>query len=399
MRNALVYFKEDAVTPFKELKEIENVFLPKGIAFDTVSILSPTDDLAFKRQFSSLTQTVDNLFVFVAENMEFDFKSVISEEMDSELFENDNAVSVLQDYAAKHGGSVDKEYALLPVSATVIPNQSGRFQGFMMEDASFTLVVLPCGEKYFLPMCTSFVLPYFENKYSLGIEKFDFKYFGSGAVLEKSLSSIKEEFHDAFDFLVKSSCGDNTVHINFADGEKSVKQNVLRRVISTLKDNVYAEFDTSLSERLFDALKLKNVKISIAESFTGGRIVSSIISNPGASKFVHEGIVSYSNLSKIRRLSVKESDIDSVGAVSPEIAYQMARGLLKEGVDIAVSTTGIAGPKSDDTYKPVGLCYIGIGTKQSIHVYKYHFSGDRETITETAKNTAMFLTIKRLKNF
>ena len=66
--------------------------------------------------------------------------------------------------------------------------------------------------------------------------------------------------------------------------------------------------------------------------------------------------------------------------------------------DIALSTTGIAGPYSDDSNKPVGLNYIAIGTKEGVHVYKYELKGNREEITETAKNTALFLTIKTLKN-
>ena len=78
----------------------------------------------------------------------------------------------------------------------------------------------------------------------------------------------------------------------------------------------------------------------------------------------------------------------------------MAAGLLMGGkTDIAIATTGIAGPKSDDTNKPVGLCYIAVGTKNGVHTYRYVFPGNREEITETAKNTALFLAIKLLKNF
>ena len=76
----------------------------------------------------------------------------------------------------------------------------------------------------------------------------------------------------------------------------------------------------------------------------------------------------------------------------------MALGLLKSGnCDVAVSTTGIAGPKSDDTQKPVGLCYIAVGTKEGIHTYKFNLSGNREEITQKAKNKALFLAIKKLK--
>jgi nicotinamide-nucleotide amidase len=166
-----------------------------------------------------------------------------------------------------------------------------------------------------------------------------------------------------------------------------------------LKEDIYAEFDTSLGERLFDILKLKELKLSVAESFTGGRVVAEVIKNPGASAFVNEGVVSYSNQSKIKRLGVEKADLDKHGAVSSVVAYQMAAGLLRSGnCDIAVATTGIAGPKSDDTKKPVGLCYIAVGMKNGVHTYKLNLTGSREEITETAKNTALFLAIKKLKN-
>ena len=94
-----------------------------------------------------------------------------------------------------------------------------------------------------------------------------------------------------------------------------------------------------------------------------------------------------------------ESDLKKQGAVSAVVAYQMAVGLLKSGkCDIAIATTGIAGPKSDDTDKPVGLCYIAVGMKDGVHTYRYNLNGDREEITETAKNTALFLAIKKLKS-
>jgi nicotinamide-nucleotide amidase len=157
--------------------------------------------------------------------------------------------------------------------------------------------------------------------------------------------------------------------------------------------------DVSLSERLFDLLKLKKIKIATAESFTAGRVVASIISNSGASEFVHEGVVCYSNDSKAIRMNIEKSDLMKEGAVSSMTAYRMAAGLLKQGkVDLAISTTGVAGPFGDGSQAPVGLCYIGIGMMDGVHTYKLNLTGSREEITEKAKNTALFLAIKKLKS-
>ena len=399
MKNALVYFKTQSEYHFEKMQKAVDAFGKSGIWFDNIEVLHIADDLAFKRQLAYFRQTMDNVVVVTPNNVDFDLKNIICEEMGTELIESDNALEFIEPLAESMGTSADKSFALIPVDATLIPNFKGFFQGFMLEDKEFTLVVLPDGEDEFDEMCKGFVLPYFDNKYDLGTEKFVFKYFGSLRTLEKAVKEICDTYDGAFTYEIDEKYGDCKGTLYFTKDSVSVKTDVLRALMEKAKDNIYAEFDVSLSERLFDVLKLKNKKISVAESFTGGRIVSSIISNPGASAFVNEGVVSYSNLSKTKRLRVKETDLASVGAVSPQVAYQMSSGLLTAGdCDIAISTTGIAGPKSDDTLKPVGLCFIGVGMKDGVHVYKYNLKGDRETVTETAKNTAMFLAIKRLKN-
>ena len=77
----------------------------------------------------------------------------------------------------------------------------------------------------------------------------------------------------------------------------------------------------------------------------------------------------------------------------------MSAGLLKSGsTDIAISTTGFAGPKTDDKNDQTGLCFIAVGMLDGIHTYKFNFTGNRKEITETAKNTALFLAIKKLKS-
>ena len=143
---------------------------------------------------------------------------------------------------------------------------------------------------------------------------------------------------------------------------------------------------------------LRLFMLGVAESFTGGGVVSRLIEIPGASEVVYEGIVAYANGSKMRRLGVTAQTLEKQGAVSDETAYEMAVGLLERGnCSVAVATTGIAGPASDGTSKPVGLNYIAVGTKESVFVYKYIFKGDRRAITARAINQALFLIYKLIK--
>jgi len=207
-------------------------------------------------------------------------------------------------------------------------------------------------------------------------------------------------------------CGQNNVnykiHTEFGDSKieivydnttpKMTVDAVIRTFMECLNDFVYAEEDITLQEQLFRLLKLRGKTLSTAESFTGGRVASSIISISGASECFHEGIVAYSNLAKEDRLFVSRDTLYNHGAVSFECCSEMVEGLLKTGrCDVAISTTGIAGPKSDNTKKPVGLCYIGVGMLGGIDVYKYNFVGNREEITETAVRSALFNAVKRLK--
>ena len=101
----------------------------------------------------------------------------------------------------------------------------------------------------------------------------------------------------------------------------------------------------------------------------------------------------------MKRLGVSAYTLKTVGAVSDQTAYEMAAGLIKTGdCDVSIATTGLAGPKTDGSDLPIGLCYIAIGTKETVLVYRYKFEGNREEITEKAINYALFLAYKQLKN-
>ena len=154
----------------------------------------------------------------------------------------------------------------------------------------------------------------------------------------------------------------------------------------------------SVAERLFETLKLRRLRISTAESFTGGGVGRALVRIPGASSVFFEGLNTYDNKSKCERLGVSDFTIKNKGAVSDETAYEMAAGLIARGnCDVAVATTGVAGPTAAGTDKPVGLCFIAVGTKERVRVFRFRLAGDRETVTETAVNLALFLTYRELK--
>ncbi len=136
------------------------------------------------------------------------------------------------------------------------------------------------------------------------------------------------------------------------------------------------------AQKLYEALKSKNMTVATAESCTGGMIGAALTSVSGVSECYGFGVVTYANEAKEKLLGVSHATLESVGAVSPETAREMAQGALKmSGADIAISVTGIAGPLGGTKEKPVGLVYIGIARKDGEYaVYKNNFSGGREEV-------------------
>ena len=400
MKTAIIFFR----SPERELDgeylaQTVGAFSCGGVFVDNIAILNQDDESALRRRVEEFKDVSDNLVIIDNDCHSYDLRELIANKMDTVLVENENAKTFLDAVGKADGKDYGDRYALLPVEATVIPNVKGAYQGYVLDANEFTLAVLPSDFTALKIMCDKYLLPYFENKYAIKSKRLVLKYFGDKKVLDKTLEKAIEG-KDCVSVNCYGKHGDITVDMHFAHGVSETESGqIIREIVGELKENIYAEFDTTLGERLFDVLKLKNLKLSVAESFTGGRVSSAVISNPGASECVHEGLVTYTNKSKCDRLGVLADDLAKHGAVSSIVAYQMAAGLLKTGnCDVAIATTGIAGPTSDDTNYPVGLCYIAVGMKDGVHTYRYNFSGNREEITETAKNTALFLAIKKLKS-
>jgi len=134
------------------------------------------------------------------------------------------------------------------------------------------------------------------------------------------------------------------------------------------------------------------ITIATAESATGGRIADRLTNVAGSSDYFVGGIVAYSNEAKQALLKVSEVTLARFGAVSPEVAREMAEGACRAyGADVAVSDTGIAGPGGASENKPVGLFYLGLATPDGCSAREYRFSGDRSSNKESAAQAALTL--------
>ncbi len=150
-----------------------------------------------------------------------------------------------------------------------------------------------------------------------------------------------------------------------------------------------------LSQKVVKLLNKKRLKISFAESCTGGMLSSSITSISGSSKVFTLGLVTYSNQAKISILKVPKRIIIKYGAVSYETCLAMVKNLNKiSKTNICLSITGVAGPKGGTKEKPVGLVYIGIKKGNKILVKKYYFkTNKRILIQKSTVNKALDLVL------
>lgn len=160
----------------------------------------------------------------------------------------------------------------------------------------------------------------------------------------------------------------------------------------TLQDDVVAK------------LRALGLKVATAESCTGGLISERITRVSGSSEVFDCGVCSYGNAIKTKVLGVREDTLSILGAVSAETAIQMAEGVKKlSGADIAVSTTGIAGPTGGTTEKPVGLVFMGICTKDNAYAVKLTLGGvnaqnSRAYIRKLASDAALFTVLSECYN-
>jgi PncC family amidohydrolase len=148
--------------------------------------------------------------------------------------------------------------------------------------------------------------------------------------------------------------------------------------------------------KLISLLAEKGITLSVAESCTGGLVSHKITQCPGASRVFYEGVICYSNGSKIKQLGISPGAIKRYGAVSPQVCCLMAQKVTGNP-GIGLATTGIAGPSGATDKKPIGLVYVGIKIAGKVTIKKFIFTGTRSEIKQKAANTALKTLFKLVK--
>lgn len=302
-------------------------------------------------------------------------KEVCCEFFGKEMFLHEPTVEKIKKYFSSKGIEMAQnnlKQAMLPKDCVIFPNDNGTAPGMAIEKDGVHILVLPGPPRELKPMFQNCAVPYLMQFSDRIIVSHNIRTFGIGE------SSMAERVNDLFD------ARNPTVAPYAKDGEallrvtamamtkedaESLCEPVIEEIKKRLDAYVYGVDYNCIEEAAVAMLKEHHLKVATAESCTGGLIAKRITDVPGASEVFECGIISYANEIKHKVLGVSEDDLNKYGAVSEPVAKQMAQGALKvSGADIAVSVTGIAGPDSDSTGKPVGLVYIGLADKENVWV-------------------------------
>lgn len=293
--------------------------------------------------------------------------------------------------------------AMIPTGAVVIANAVGTAPGYRLDlprkDGSTSVgMVFPGVPREMKPMFEETALPWIASRCDPGrvVVSRTFSTFGlPESVLDERLRGVVPASRGRLAF--RASFPKISVRVSVAGPPESAGRELDALAVdvrSRIAEVVYADGDSKMEEVVGQLLTSKGLRVATAESCTGGLIGSRITDVAGSSAYYSGGIVAYSNDLKERVLGVSVKTLEQFGAVSEETAREMAVGALRlTGADIAISTTGIAGPDGGTPDKPVGTVAIAIArgsdAGSEVESRLYHFWGGRDWVKTLTAQVAL----------
>lgn len=265
--------------------------------------------------------------------------------------------------------------AMMPSRAVVFDNHNGTAPGFALESGEKIVICLPGPPNELNPMFEESAKPWLMERSSEALYYRTVRSFGIGeSMLETKLLPLIDGQTDPT-LATYAKMGEATVRIaskrpTLEEARRAV-EDMIEKVYKYVGDYIYSTDDESLPQVVGQKLIAKNLTMSTAESCTGGMIAAAMTDISGISAVFERGIVTYSNGAKMDELGVSEATLAQYGAVSPQTAEEMVRGLQKKtGSRVCVSVTGIAGPGGGTPEKPVGLIYVGVMLDERMEVFE-----------------------------
>lgn len=286
--------------------------------------------------------------------------------------------------------------AWLPEGCTVFTNDWGTAPGCAFEADGKHVLMLPGPPRECNPMWKERAMPYLYPLAGGCIVSHNIRVFGLGeSNMENILHDKMAEMQNPTiaPYARTSECFARiTAKADTTAEAEAMLAPVVAEVAEILGEHVYGIDVDSLEQVVGDGLRAHGLTLAVAESCTGGLLSKRITDLAGASDYYKGGVCSYSNDVKMGVLGVQKETLDTVGAVSAEVAEQMALGVARVlGADVGVGITGIAGPGGGTEEKPVGLVYVSVCKDGVCHTRKMNSSLGRDRVRMQAASTALDL--------
>lgn len=295
-------------------------------------------------------------------------------------------------YGDKNTSDLER-LALFPLRAEPIPNPSGMAWGFAIREEGRLYLFLPGVPKEMAGIFEAHVREMLREAFELPRLSFKtLRIFGMPEVeVERAVRSLLEE--EGIRWGIRVDFPEVLLDL-VLEGEG---EGLIKALKDRLKPFLFSEGET-IEEVIGKRLREKGLTVFLAESCTGGLIGHRITSVPGSSDYFMGGIVAYHNEIKERALGVPYRLLRIFGAVSREVAAEMARGARDYGkTDIGLSVTGIAGPGGGSEEKPVGTVFIGLSDGEETIVRGFRFDGDRDEIKTLSARWALEILRRRIE--
>lgn len=310
-------------------------------------------------------------------------KQILAAEFGLELVENTSEMNSLYDYINIGHKLTDNNFrqALLPEGCTVFHNTAGTAPGCAFEKDGKVVVMLPGPPKECRIMLEASAIPYLKRLSDEKIVSHTVCIFGMGE------STVDSLFADEMNAMSNPSMApyakecDCLLKVTAKAHSEEEAENMLRPLMAQIEDKlgdlVYGVDVDCIEQSVLKLLREKNMSFSAAESCTGGDVARRFTDMPGASSFFLGGVVTYTNGAKAKLLGIDRDMIEDKGAVSYEVAKEMAENVRRIiGTDIGVGVTGLAGPDGDGVHE-VGTVFVSMATAEQTWVKELHLGTKR----------------------
>lgn len=335
-------------------------------------------------------------------------KETVAELFGRDMYLHEESLARIKAYFQRTGRVMspnNQKQALMPAGAVVFPNDYGTAPALALSDGVRTAILLPGPPVELEPIFDEQVISWLRS-------------FTDGVLISKNIyimgmgeADVDQRLHGLMEHATNPTiapyCGNGecrlrvTAKADTADEASALCDRMIEAVRATeVGTFIYGIDVDNIETALVRTLTERKLTVGCAESCTGGLIGSLITNVPGASAVFAGGLITYTNEMKIRLLGVNPATIEAHTEVSSACAAEMAAGALRVlGVDVAVSTTGYAGPGGGTPENPVGTVYVGVATKDGAHAFRLSYSAQksRAFIRQAAAGRAIRAALQEIR--